>query len=93
MAVKDRALITTGAVGLALAAICCAAPFLAMVLGAFSVTAWLAKAAFAVIRRYWCALGSLPTGLIVGALRQYVVHPHRTIRKSSHEQLLRKIGH
>jgi mercuric ion transport protein len=46
---KDRALIATGAVGVGLAAICCAAPFLAVVLGAFGLTAWLAKAAYAAI--------------------------------------------
>jgi len=46
---KDRALIATGAAGVVLAAICCAAPFLAVVLGAFGLTAWLAKAAYAVI--------------------------------------------
>jgi hypothetical protein len=49
MAMKDRALIATGAVGVVLAAICCAAPLLAVVLGAFGLTAWLAKAAYAVI--------------------------------------------
>ncbi len=46
---KDRALIATGAVGVVLDAMCCAAPFLAVVLGAFGLTAWLAKAAYAVI--------------------------------------------
>jgi hypothetical protein len=46
---KDRALIASGAVGVVLAATCCAAPFLAVVLGAFGLTAWLAKAAYAVI--------------------------------------------
>jgi mercuric ion transport protein len=49
MAMKDRALIMTGAAGALLAAICCAAPLLAVVLGAFSLTAWFAKAAYAVI--------------------------------------------
>jgi len=51
MAMKDRALITTGAVGAMLAAICCAAPFLAVVLGAFGLTAWLAKAAYGTCQR------------------------------------------
>jgi len=46
---KDRALIATGAVGVVLAAICCAAPLLAVVLGAFGPTAWLANGAYVVI--------------------------------------------
>ncbi len=54
---KDRALIATGAVGVVLAAICCAAPLLAVVLGAFGLTAWLAKAAFAVIPALLVCLG------------------------------------
>jgi mercuric ion transport protein len=50
MAMKDRALITTRATGAVLAEICCAAPFLAVMPGAFGLTAWLAKAPYAVIR-------------------------------------------
>jgi len=57
MAMKDRALIATGAAGVGLAAICCAAPFLAVVLGAFSLTAWFAKAAYAVIPVLLVCLG------------------------------------
>jgi mercuric ion transport protein len=40
----DRSLITTGAIGAILAAICCATPLLAVVLGSIGLTAWLAKA-------------------------------------------------
>jgi mercuric ion transport protein len=40
----DRSLITTGAIGAALAAICCVTPLLAVVLGSIGLTAWLAKA-------------------------------------------------
>jgi mercuric ion transport protein len=40
----DRALITTGVVGGALAAICCATALLAIVFGAVGLTAWLVKA-------------------------------------------------
>jgi mercuric ion transport protein len=40
----DRSLITTGAIGTALAAICCATPILAVVLGGIGLPAWLAKA-------------------------------------------------
>ncbi len=54
---KDRVLIATGAAGVVLAAICCAAPFLAVVLGAFGLTAWLAKAAYAVIPALLVCLG------------------------------------
>jgi mercuric ion transport protein len=38
---RDRALITTGVIGGALAAICCATPLLAVVFGAVGLTAWL----------------------------------------------------
>jgi mercuric ion transport protein len=65
---KDRALIATGAVGVALAAICCGAPFLALVLGAFGLTAWLAKAAYAVI----------PALLVCLALVAYRLNRRRT---------------
>jgi len=40
----DRSLITTGAIGAVLAAICCATPLLTVVLGGIGLTAWLAKA-------------------------------------------------
>jgi mercuric ion transport protein len=53
---KNPALITTGAVGAVLAAICCAAPLLAVV-GAFGLTAWLAKAAYVVIPALLVCLG------------------------------------
>jgi mercuric ion transport protein len=38
----DRGLITTGAIGALVAAICCATPLLAVVLGAMGLSAWLA---------------------------------------------------
>ena len=37
-------LIATGAIGAALAALCCATPLLTVVLGGLGLTAWLAKA-------------------------------------------------
>ena len=40
---NDRSLIATGGVAAALAAICCATPLLAFVLGAIGLTAWIAK--------------------------------------------------
>ena len=45
----DRSLITTGAIGAALAAICCATPILAVVLGGIGLSAWLAKADYIVM--------------------------------------------
>jgi mercuric ion transport protein len=41
---RDRTLIATGAVGAALAALCCFTPLLAVLSGAVGLTAWLAKA-------------------------------------------------
>jgi mercuric ion transport protein len=49
MAMKDRALITSGAVGAVLAAICCAAPLLAVTLATAGLTAWLANGAYVLI--------------------------------------------
>ncbi len=46
---NDRSLITTGVIGTVLAAICCATPLLAVVLGSVGLTAWLAKADYIVI--------------------------------------------
>jgi len=45
----DRSLITTGAIGAILAAICCATPLLAVVVGGIGLTAWLAKADYIVM--------------------------------------------
>ena len=45
----DRSLITTGAIGAVLAAICCATPLHAVVLGGIGLTAWLAKADYVVM--------------------------------------------
>ena len=44
----DRPLISTGAISAALAAICCATPLLAIVLGSVGFSAWLAKADYLV---------------------------------------------
>jgi mercuric ion transport protein len=45
----DRSLIATGAIGAALAAICCATPILVVVLGGIGLSAWLAKADYIVM--------------------------------------------
>jgi mercuric ion transport protein len=41
---NDRTLITTGAIGAVLAAICCVTPLLAVLLGGIGLAAWLANA-------------------------------------------------
>jgi mercuric ion transport protein len=60
---RDRTLITTGAVGAVLAAICCATPLLAVVLGAVGLAGWLAKADYVVIPALILCLGLLGFGL------------------------------
>jgi mercuric ion transport protein len=61
--VRDRTLITTGAVGAVLAAVCCATPLLAVVLGAVGLAGWLAKADYVVIPALILCLGLLGFGL------------------------------
>ena len=46
---NDRSLIATGGVAAVLAAICCATPILAIVLGAISLTAWVANVDYVVM--------------------------------------------
>ena len=46
---RDRTLITTGIVGAAVAAVCCATPLLVVVFSAVGLTAWLAKADYVLI--------------------------------------------
>jgi mercuric ion transport protein len=46
---RDRTLVTTGIVGAVVAAVCCATPLLAIVLGAVGLTAWLGKADYVLI--------------------------------------------
>jgi len=48
-AMRDRTLITTGAIGAVLAAICCMTPLLVVVFGAVGLTAWLAGADYVLI--------------------------------------------
>ena len=64
----DRSVITTGAIGAALAAICCATPLLAIVLGSVGLSAWLASANYVVMPVLFLgiALGGL------GLYRRYV---------------------
>ena len=60
---NDRSLITAGAVGAALPAICCATPLLAVVLGGIGLTAWLAKADYIVLAVLILALALMGLGL------------------------------
>jgi mercuric ion transport protein len=59
----DRSLITTGAIGAIVAAICCATPLLAVVLGSIGLTAWLAKADYVVIPVLFLGAALLGLGL------------------------------
>jgi mercuric ion transport protein len=59
----DRALIATAAIGGTVAAICCATPLLAAVLGAGGLTAWLAKADYIVIPAFLISIALVGLGL------------------------------
>jgi mercuric ion transport protein len=59
----DRSLITTGAIGAILAAICCATPLLAVVLGSIGLTAWLAKADYVVMPVLFLGVALVGLGL------------------------------
>ena len=60
---RERTLITTGAIGAALAAVCCATPLLVVVLGAIGLTGWLAKADYVVFPALILCLGLIVFGL------------------------------
>lgn len=60
---KDRALIATGAVGIVIAAICCATPVLALVFAALGLAAWATKADFVVIPLLLVSLGLFGFGI------------------------------
>ena len=60
---RDRTLITTGIIGSALAAICCATPLLAIMFGAVGVTAWLAKADYVLIPALILCVAMIGLGL------------------------------
>jgi mercuric ion transport protein len=59
----ERALITTGALGGVLAAICCATPVLGLVLGALGLSAWIVNADYVLIPTLLVCLGLLGIGL------------------------------
>ena len=60
---QDRALITTGIVGGAIAAVCCATPVLTILFGAVGLTAWLGKADLVVIPAFLLCVGLVAFGL------------------------------
>jgi mercuric ion transport protein len=73
----DRCLITTGAIGAVLAAICCVTPLFAVVLGSIGLTAWLAKADYVVIPLLF--LGAALVGL--GLYRRHIAALSQCERK------------
>ena len=60
---RDRVLITTGIFGTLVAAICCATPLLALLLGAVGLSAWLAKADYVLLPAMILGLGLIALGL------------------------------
>lgn len=59
----ERSLITTGAIGAAVGAICCATPLLAVVLGGIGLSAWLAKADYIVMPVLFLGIALVGLGL------------------------------
>ena len=60
---RDGTLITTGVLGSALAAVCCATPLLAVVLGAAGFSAWLASADYVLIPLFVIGVGLVALGI------------------------------
>lgn len=61
----DRALMRTGVIGAVVAAICCATPLLAVVLGTVGLSAWAAKADYIAIPALVLCLGLVGWALIL----------------------------
>jgi mercuric ion transport protein len=59
----NRALIATGTIGSAFAAVCCATPILAIALGTLGLGAWLGKADYVLIPVLIASLGLIVLGL------------------------------
>ena len=59
----DRTLITTGAIGAVLAAICCMTPLRVFVFGALGLTAWAARAEYVLIPALILCLALVAFGL------------------------------
>jgi mercuric ion transport protein len=62
-AMRDRTLVSMGAIGALLAAVCCATPLLAVLFGAVGLTAWIAKADYVLIPAMILCLGLVVLGL------------------------------
>jgi mercuric ion transport protein len=60
---SGQGLITTGAIGAVLAAICCATPLLAILLGAMGLSAWLAGADYVVFAVIVAGMALIGLGL------------------------------
>ena len=60
---RDRTVITTGIVGALVAAVCCATPLLAILLGAVGLTAWLGKADYVLFPALILCLALIGFGL------------------------------
>jgi len=60
---RGGALIAAGAIGAALAAICCFTPLLVFALGAVGLTAWLAKADYVLLPVLFLGIALLAFGL------------------------------
>jgi mercuric ion transport protein len=60
---NNRTLLATGAIGGALAAVCCATPVVAIVFGAIGLTAWLSQADYVLIPALLVFLGMIGLGL------------------------------
>ncbi len=69
---RDRTLIATGAIGAALAAICCLTPLLAFLLSAIGLSAWLAKADYILIPVVILGIALLALGLYRRRLRSQI---------------------
>jgi mercuric ion transport protein len=66
---RDRTLITTGAIGAVLAALCCFTPLLAILFGAVGLTAWLAKADYVLMPALILCVALIAFGFYRGRTR------------------------
>jgi len=60
---RERTLMTTGIVGVAVAAVCCATPLLAILLTSVGLAAWAAKADYVLVPALILCLGVIGLGL------------------------------
>jgi mercuric ion transport protein len=79
---NDRSLVTAGVIGTVLAAICCATPLLAVVLGSIGLAAWLVNADYIVIPVLLLAVALVGLGL-----RRRHHAPRRETRAGDRERI------